>query len=124
MILYLTGGELFTIGVYRHQKCDLPVSGNAVGKQTKTSAASSSHDGSSAVSTLEKVLCIDGEEVLQIASGTEHSALVTGKKLSKGWKCAHKKKSTTELTNFCGLLIRERISLHLGLGRAWTTWFR
>ncbi|RCV27620.1 hypothetical protein SEVIR_5G343100v4 [Setaria viridis] len=76
--LLLSGGELFTIGVYRHQKCDHPVPGNVVGQQSKTSATSSSHDGSSSVSTLEKVPCIDGEEVVQIASGTEHSALVTG----------------------------------------------
>jgi hypothetical protein len=99
----ITEGQYFTIGVFRHQKCDLPKSGNAVVQQSKTIAASStrdsstftldypSHDVSSAPSdimfdmqtssllTLEKVPCIDGEQVVQIASGTEHSALVTGK---------------------------------------------
>ncbi|OEL27789.1 hypothetical protein BAE44_0011193, partial [Dichanthelium oligosanthes] len=77
--LVLSAGELFTIGVYCHQKCDLPVPGNVVGQQSKTSVPSSSHDGSSSMSTLEEVPCIDGEQVVQIASGTEHSAVVTDK---------------------------------------------
>ncbi|CAO2178026.1 unnamed protein product [Urochloa humidicola] len=74
----LSAGELFTIGVYRHQKCDLPVPINVVGQQSNTSATSSSHDGSS-LSSLEKIPCTDGEQVVQIASGTEHSAFVTDK---------------------------------------------
>lgn len=90
---------MFTIGVYRHQKCDLAVPGNAVGQQPK-SATSSSHDVSSSMTTLQKVPCNDGEHVVQIASGTEHSALLTGNNLSKGWKCTHiKEESTMELTN-------------------------
>ncbi|CAO2171662.1 unnamed protein product [Urochloa humidicola] len=74
----LSAGELFTIGVYRHQKCDPPVPRNVVGQQSNTSATSSCHDGSS-LSSLEKIPCIDGEKVAQIASGTEHSAFVTDK---------------------------------------------
>lgn len=78
----ITAGELYTLGVYRHQKCDLPVR-----------ATSSSHDRSSSLSTLEKVPFItDRERVVQIASGTEHSTLVTGKSSSKYRICAHNKK--------------------------------
>ncbi|KAJ1285675.1 hypothetical protein BS78_03G295300 [Paspalum vaginatum] len=72
-------GELYNLGVYRHQKCDLHALGNAAGKPSNTSATSNSHDRPSSLSTLEKVPFIDGERVVQIASGTEHSALVTGK---------------------------------------------
>ncbi|TVU34902.1 hypothetical protein EJB05_16758 [Eragrostis curvula] len=81
--LVLSEGQLFTIGVYRHQKCDLPESGNAVAHQSKTSATSKT----SSSSALEKVPCIDGEHVVQIASGTEHSALVTdeGTVFTWGW---------------------------------------
>lgn len=77
--LVLSARELFTIGVYRHQKCDPPVSGKAAVQQSDKSATSSTHDESSSLSTLEKVPCIGGEQVVQIASGTEHSALVTDK---------------------------------------------
>ncbi|KAL6614392.1 hypothetical protein ACP70R_036662 [Stipagrostis hirtigluma subsp. patula] len=80
-------GELFTIGVYRHQKCDVPVSGNAMVRQSDISAASSTNDESSSLSTLVKVSCTDGDQVVQIASGTEHSALVTdkGEVFTWGW---------------------------------------
>ncbi|WVZ68609.1 hypothetical protein U9M48_017530 [Paspalum notatum var. saurae] len=80
-------GELYTLGVYRHQKCDLHGLGNAAGKPSNTSATSSSHDHPSSLSTLEKVPCINGERVVQIASGTEHSALVTdkGSVFTWGW---------------------------------------
>jgi len=81
----ITAGELYTLGVYRHQKCDLPGLGNVLGQQSNTRATSSSHDRSSSLSMLEPVPFIDGEQVVQIASGTEHSALVTGKSSSKGW---------------------------------------
>jgi secretion-regulating guanine nucleotide exchange factor len=77
--LCITAGELYTLGVYRHQKCDLPGSGNVLVQQSNTRATSSSHDRSSSLSMLETVPFIDGEHVVQIASGTEHSALVTGK---------------------------------------------
>ncbi|PAN28177.1 hypothetical protein PAHAL_5G136400 [Panicum hallii] len=77
--LILSAGELFTIGVYRHQNCDLPAPRNVVGQQSNTSGASSSHDGSSSLSATKKIPSIDGEQVLQIASGTEHSAFVTDK---------------------------------------------
>ncbi|KAL6845454.1 hypothetical protein ACP4OV_024949 [Aristida adscensionis] len=85
--LVLSEGELFTIGVYRHQKCDLPVSGNALVQQPESSATSSAHDDSSSFSTFEKVPCTDGAHVAQIASGTEHSALVTdkGEVFTWGW---------------------------------------
>ena len=92
----ITAGELFTIGVYRHQKCDLPVPRNVVGQQSNTSGANSSHDSSSSLSATKKIPCIDGERVVQIASGTEHSAFVTGKSFSEGWKCAHKKRTRDE----------------------------
>lgn len=75
----ITAGELYTLGVYRHQKCDLPGLGNVLGQQSDTRATSSSHDRSSSLSVLETVPFLDGEQVAQIASGTEHSALVTGK---------------------------------------------
>ncbi|KAF8663889.1 hypothetical protein HU200_055227 [Digitaria exilis] len=77
--LVLSEGKLFTIGVYRHQKCDLSVPGNAAGQQPKTSATRSSHDVSSSMTTLQKVPSNDGEHVVQIASGTEHSALLADK---------------------------------------------
>ncbi|KAF8766150.1 hypothetical protein HU200_007648 [Digitaria exilis] len=85
--LVLSERELFIIGVYRHQKCDLPVPGNAAGQQPKTSAARSSHDVSSSMTTLQKVPHNDGEHVVQIASGTEHSALLTdrGSIFTWGW---------------------------------------
>lgn len=89
----ITAGELYTLGVYRHQKCDLPLLGSVLGQQSNTRATSSSHDRSSSLSTLEKVPFItDGERVVQIASGTEHSALVTGKSSSKYRRFAHNKK--------------------------------
>lgn len=77
--LVLSAGELYTLGVYRHQKCDLPGLGNVLGQQSDTRATSSSHDCSSSLSVLETVPFLDGEQVAQIASGTEHSALVTDK---------------------------------------------
>ena len=92
----ITAGELFTIGVYRHQKCDLPVPRNVVGQESNTSGANSSHDSSSSLSAAKKIPCIDGERVVQMASGTEHSAFVTGKSFSEGWKCAHKKRTHDE----------------------------
>jgi hypothetical protein len=42
----ITEGQIFTIGVFRHQKCDFPESGNPVVQQSKTIAASSTRDGS------------------------------------------------------------------------------
>ncbi|GJN17500.1 hypothetical protein PR202_gb04573 [Eleusine coracana subsp. coracana] len=80
-------GQIFTIGVYRHQKCDIPESGNSVLQQSKPIATSTTHDETSSLSSLEKVPFIDGEHVVQIASGTEHSALVTykGTVFTWGW---------------------------------------
>lgn len=77
--IVLSAGELYTLGVYRHQKCDLRGAGNSLGQQSSTSATSSPRDRSSSLSTLEKVPFIDGEQVVRIASGTEHSAVVTDK---------------------------------------------
>ena len=67
-----------------------------MGQQSNTSGANSSHDSSSSLSATKKIPCIDGERVVQIASGTEHSAFVTGKSFSEGWKCAHKKRTHDE----------------------------
>ncbi|KAK3162112.1 hypothetical protein QOZ80_1BG0085650 [Eleusine coracana subsp. coracana] len=85
--LVLSAGQIFTIGVYRHQKCDIPESGNSVLQQSKPIATSTTHDEASSLSSLEKVPFIDGEHVVQIASGTEHSALVTykGTVFTWGW---------------------------------------
>jgi hypothetical protein len=47
------------------------------------------HTESSSISNLEKVLSVDGEQVAQIAAGTEHSALVTGKMLFQKPKQPH-----------------------------------
>lgn len=77
--LVLSAGELYTIGAYRHQKRDPPVSANAVAQQLNPTATSSTHDESFSLSNLEKVPSIHGEQVVKIAAGTEHSALVTDK---------------------------------------------
>lgn len=97
----ITAGELYTLGVYRHQKCDLPGLGNVSGQQSNTRATSSSRDHSSSLSMLETVPFIDGEQVVQIASGTEHSALVTGKSFFQRLEDAHnkRKKFTMKPTN-------------------------
>lgn len=76
--LVLSGGELYTIGAYRHQKHTPTLSENAVVQQLNLTTTSSTHHESSSISNLEKVPSIEGEQVAQIAAGTEHSALVTG----------------------------------------------
>lgn len=83
--LVLSGGELYTIGAYRHQKRDPAVSKNAVVQQLNLTTTSSTESPS--VSNLQKVPSSDGEQVSQIAAGTEHSALVTdsGALFTWGW---------------------------------------
>ncbi|CAM0883362.1 unnamed protein product [Alopecurus aequalis] len=85
--LVLSGGELYTIGAYRHQKRDPDVLENAVVQQLNLTTTSGSHHESFSVPNLEKVPSIHGEQVAQIAAGTEHSALVTdsGALFTWGW---------------------------------------
>lgn len=77
--LLLSGGELYTIGAYRHQKRETPVLENATAHQFNPTASSSNLHESSSLSNLVKVPSVHGEQVVQIAAGTEHSALVTDK---------------------------------------------
>ncbi|KAF2952591.1 ultraviolet-B receptor UVR8 isoform X1 [Oryza sativa Japonica Group] len=80
LVLSVTAGELYTIGAYRHRKLDPHVLPSAEPVQRLNPATTShSHDESSSSSTLVKVPCVDGEQVVHIAAGTEHSASVTDK---------------------------------------------
>ncbi|XP_006644799.1 ultraviolet-B receptor UVR8 isoform X1 [Oryza brachyantha] len=77
--LVLSAGELYTIGAYRHQKLDPHVSSSEPMQRLNPATSSHDHDDSSSLSTLVKVPCVDGDQVVHIAAGTEHSALVTDK---------------------------------------------
>lgn len=85
--LVLSGGELYTIGAYRHQKCDPTVSEDTVAQQLHLTTTSSTHHESSSVSSLAKGPSIHGEQVTRIAAGTEHSAMITdsGALYTWGW---------------------------------------
>lgn len=108
--LVLSGGELYTIGAYRHQKRDPGGSENAVVQQLNLTTTSSSHHESSPISNLEKVPSIDGEQVAQIAAGTEHSALVTdsGALFTWGWG----EHGQLGLGDTCDQVVPQRV--HLG----------
>uniref|UniRef100_A0ACD5W246 Uncharacterized protein n=2 Tax=Avena sativa TaxID=4498 RepID=A0ACD5W246_AVESA len=107
--LVLSGGELYTIGAYRHQKRDPDVSEKAVVQQPNLTTTSSNHHESSSVSNLEKVPSIDGEKVARIAAGTEHSALVTesGALFTWGWG----EHGQLGLGDTCDQVVPQRVNL-------------
>uniref|UniRef100_A0A453FNW2 E3 ubiquitin-protein ligase HERC4 n=1 Tax=Aegilops tauschii subsp. strangulata TaxID=200361 RepID=A0A453FNW2_AEGTS len=119
--LVLSGGELYAIGAYRHQKCDPTVSENAVARQLNLTTASSIHHEPSSASNLAKVPSIHGQQVTQIAAGTEHSALVTGKRPfipeSKNVRSA-----AAGLTAFCCFFCQRAERCSPGAGESTANW--
>uniref|UniRef100_A0A453FNY8 Ultraviolet-B receptor UVR8 n=1 Tax=Aegilops tauschii subsp. strangulata TaxID=200361 RepID=A0A453FNY8_AEGTS len=107
--LVLSGGELYAIGAYRHQKCDPTVSENAVARQLNLTTASSIHHEPSSASNLAKVPSIHGQQVTQIAAGTEHSALVTesGALFTWGWG----EHGQLGLGDTCDQVVPQRVNL-------------
>ncbi|KAM0894961.1 hypothetical protein ACQ4PT_024124 [Festuca glaucescens] len=107
--LVLSGGELYTIGAYRHQKHNPTLSENAVVQQLNLTTTSSTHHELSSISNLEKVPPIEGEQVAQIAAGTEHSALVTdsGALFTWGWG----EHGQLGLGDTCDQVVPQRVNL-------------
>uniref|UniRef100_A0A453FNY6 RCC1-like domain-containing protein n=1 Tax=Aegilops tauschii subsp. strangulata TaxID=200361 RepID=A0A453FNY6_AEGTS len=108
-LVLLKGGELYAIGAYRHQKCDPTVSENAVARQLNLTTASSIHHEPSSASNLAKVPSIHGQQVTQIAAGTEHSALVTesGALFTWGWG----EHGQLGLGDTCDQVVPQRVNL-------------
>ncbi|XP_020081028.1 ultraviolet-B receptor UVR8-like isoform X1 [Ananas comosus] len=82
--IVLADGEVYMLGGYRHWAASGSHVVNPVRHQSVPSAPCAAV---SDVRTLEKVSCLDGERVVQIAAGAEHSALLTerGKIMTWGW---------------------------------------
>ncbi|KAJ3696089.1 hypothetical protein LUZ60_001466 [Juncus effusus] len=77
--LILSEGEVYMLGAYRHA--------NLNGSKSIPSTSTNCLEESTTRPELEKILILEGEKVIQIASGSEHSAVLTdkGKIMTWGW---------------------------------------